>query len=188
MASTTTSSSSLARPFRDLDTRSEIHDLVVRFYREIVFDELLAPVFIDVAEVDWAVHIPKLIDFWCRVLLGHAGYDGFVLGAHREVHDEAPFRAELFDRWYALWVETVDESWRGPHADIAKVHAARIATTLARRLLGIEWQAPGAPEPARDSGVRPRLELTEPDTGGEAACWAHLVCPECGGLHEQRRG
>ena len=29
----------------DLGTRSQIHDLVVRFYREIVFDDLLGPVF-----------------------------------------------------------------------------------------------------------------------------------------------
>jgi len=28
---------------RDLDTRAEIHDLVVAFYREIVFDELPWP-------------------------------------------------------------------------------------------------------------------------------------------------
>lgn len=53
-----------ARPTRDLDTRPQIHDLVVRFYREIVFDDLLGPVFDEVAEVDWSTHIPKLIDYW----------------------------------------------------------------------------------------------------------------------------
>jgi len=25
-------------------------------------------------------------------------------------------------------------------------------------------------------------ELAEPDEGGEAACFAHLVCPECGAV------
>ena len=54
----------------DLGGRGDIHDLVVRFYREVVFDDLLAPMFGEVAEVDWAEHIPKLIDFWARVLLG----------------------------------------------------------------------------------------------------------------------
>jgi hemoglobin len=127
---------------RDLDTRKEIHDLVVRFYREIAFDELLAPVFVEVAEVDWSVHIPKLIDFWCRVLLGHPGYDGFVLGAHRQVHEVEAFRPELFDRWYLLFVETLDQGWRGPMTENAKIHAARIATTLARRLLDLEWEPP----------------------------------------------
>jgi len=37
----------------DLDRRAEIHDLVVGFYREIVFDDLLAPVSGVVAEFDW---------------------------------------------------------------------------------------------------------------------------------------
>jgi hemoglobin len=67
----------------DIETRSDVHDLVVAFYREIVFDDLLAPVFGEVAEVDWAMHIPKLIDYWCRVLLGQAGYSGAILAAHR---------------------------------------------------------------------------------------------------------
>jgi hemoglobin len=140
---------------RDLETRSEIHDLVIRFYREVALDELLGHVFGEVAEVDWAAHIPKLIDYWCRVLLGHAGYDGFILGAHREVHEVEAFEPELFDRWYRLFVEAVDEGWRGPIAEHAKSHAARIAAVLARRLLGIEWTAPTRPEraDARDARV-----------------------------------
>ena len=44
---------------RDLDTRSALHDLVVAFYREIVFDDMLGPVFEEVAETDWVVHIPS---------------------------------------------------------------------------------------------------------------------------------
>jgi hemoglobin len=127
---------------RDLDSRAEIHDLVVRFYREIVFDELLEPVFGEVAEVDWSVHIPKLIDYWCRVLLGQPGYDGFLLGAHRHVHDLEPFGLDLFDRWYTLFVETVDDGWSGPVAATAKRHAARIAGSMARQLLGVDWHPP----------------------------------------------
>jgi hemoglobin len=142
MASTTMST--------DLDSRSQIHDLVIDFYREVNFDDLLAPVFGEVAEVDWSVHIPKLIDFWCRVLLGEPGYDGFILGAHQQVHDIEGFRPEHFDRWYGLWVEAVDRGWRGPIAEQAKAHAARIAAVLARRLLGIEWcpTRPPGPPPA----------------------------------------
>jgi hemoglobin len=132
---------SIGRP-RDLDTRAQIHDLVVRFYREIVFDDVLGPVFTEVAEVDWAIHIPKLIDYWCRVLLGQPGYDGYILNAHQEVHEVETFRAELFDRWYLLFAQTIDVSWEGPIADRAKQHAARIAAVLARRLLDIEWSLP----------------------------------------------
>ena len=67
----------------DLESRADIHDLVVGFYREIVFDELLEPVFGEVAEVDWALHIPKLIDYWCRVLLRQPSYGGSILEAHQ---------------------------------------------------------------------------------------------------------
>jgi hemoglobin len=122
----------------DLDSRHEIHDLVVGFYREVVFDELLAPVFGEVAEVDWMTHIPKLIDYWCRVLLGEPGYDGAILAPHRHVHDLEPFRLEHFDRWYTLWAQSVDASWVGPTAERAKRHAARIAASLARRLLDVD--------------------------------------------------
>src|SRR3954454_2283026 len=119
--------SSLAAARPDLDSRANIHGLVVDFYREIAFDDLLGPVFDEVAEVDWTTHIPKLIDYWCRVLLGERGYDGYILHAHQEVHEIESFRPELFDRWLLLFVESVDAGWRGPVAERAKAHAARIA-------------------------------------------------------------
>jgi len=141
----------------DITGRRDIHDVVVAFYREIVFDDLLAPVFGEVAEVDWAVHIPKLIDYWCRVLLGEPGYVGAVLAAHRDVHDLEAFRIEHFERWYALWAHCIDQGWEGPRADAAKHHAARIATSLARQLLGTAWAPPGSP------AVRPSPGLAAGD-------------------------
>jgi len=139
----------------DLDSRAQVHDLVVGFYREIVFDDLLGPVFGEVAEVDWSVHIPKLIDYWCRVLLREPGYDGFILDAHHHVHGLEPLRVEHFDRWYTLWAEAVDEGWAGPVAEAAKRHAARTATVLVRHVLGVPWEVPTAdpePTPARTEG------------------------------------
>ncbi len=135
-----------AEQTRDLDTRSEIHDLVIHFYREIVFDPVLGPVFDEVAEVDWAAHIPRLIDYWARVLLRDPSYNGFILKPHQHVHDVQSFELEYFDRWYSLFTASVDQGWSGPFADAAKDHAARMAGTLARRILDAEWTAP---EPSR---------------------------------------
>lgn len=126
----------------DLDSRSQIHHLVVGFYREVVFDDLLEPVFGEVAEVDWAEHIPRLIDYWCRVLLRQPGYDGYILRAHQHVDALEPFRAELFDRWFRLFVDAVDRQWRGPMADRAKHHAAQIAAMLSRQVAGEDWAPP----------------------------------------------
>jgi hemoglobin len=55
---------------RDLDDRGEITELVRRFYARVAEDDLLGPVFEDVARVDWSTHLPKLTELWCRVLLG----------------------------------------------------------------------------------------------------------------------
>jgi hemoglobin len=126
----------------DINGRADVHDLVVAFYRDVIFDDLLAPVFGEVAEVDWGEHIPKLIDFWCRVLLGEPGYSGAVLAAHRELHALGAFRVEHLDRWYELWATRVDERWRGPVAEQAKIHAARVGATLARQVLDVVWQPP----------------------------------------------
>ena len=130
----------------DLSSRRAIHDLVVGFYREIVFDDLLDPVFSEDVEVDWSVHIPRLIDYWCRVLLGDASYAGSVLSAHRHVHDVSPLRLEHFDRWNSLWVRAIDDNWSGPIAERAKTHAARIGAALAHQVLHTEWRP--APEPS----------------------------------------
>ena len=123
----------------DLDNRGAIHDLVIHFYREVAFDDLLGPVFGEVAEVDWAEHIPRLIGYWCRVLLGHPSYDGRILGAHERVHAERPFEPELFHRWYRLFVDSVDGGWSGPVADEAKRHAGHVMGVLSRRLTGDDF-------------------------------------------------
>lgn len=125
----------------DLSCRAAIHDLVVGFYREIVMDDLLAPVFEEVAEVDWTRHIPLLIDYWCRVLLGEEGYQGAIVASHRHVHEREPLTVEHFDRWYRLWVTTIDAHWCGPRAEKAKSHAARIGASLVRRFAGADWEA-----------------------------------------------
>ncbi|MDZ7678846.1 MAG: group III truncated hemoglobin [Acidimicrobiales bacterium] len=128
----------ISQPVGDLDTRSAIHDLVVAFYREVVFDDLLAPVFAETAETDWAAHIPRLVDYWCTILLGEQAYHGALLGAHREVHQRDPLRDEHFDRWYELWVTSIDARWSGPRSEQAKAHAAATAGLISRRLRGVD--------------------------------------------------
>lgn len=140
---------------RDLDSRSEIHDMVIAFYREVVMDDLLGPVFEEVAEVDWSEHIPRLIDFWCRVLLGDPGYDGAILQAHRHIHEQLAFTAAHFDRWYGLFTATVEHRWAGPYADVAIGHAGRVASSLGRQVAQIDW-SPAAPrEVVADAGAVP---------------------------------
>lgn len=131
----------------DLDSRTQIHDMVVAFYRAIVFDDVLGPVFDEIAEVDWPSHIPRLVDYWCRILLGESSYTGAMLVAHQEVGAVEPFRAEWFDRWHQLFVDTVRAEWSGPHADSAVAHAERTLASLARRLTARDWAPSALPTP-----------------------------------------
>ncbi len=124
----------------DLANPTQVHHLVIGFYREIVFDELLEPVFGEVAEVDWAEHIPKLIDYWCWILFQQPGYSGAVTKTHRHLHQAAPVRAEHCDRWFALWVQSVDARWAGPYAEKAKDHARQLMTGLAKHVFGFTWE------------------------------------------------
>ncbi len=123
----------------DLSTPAAIHDLVTRFYREIVFDDLLAPVFDEVAEVDWTVHIPNLIDYWCWILLGPPRYRGAVTATHRRLHAQQPINPAACDRWLTLWCSTIDESWVGPCAEKATTHAATLMAGMARHVFGFDW-------------------------------------------------
>jgi hemoglobin len=121
-------------PTRDLDTPQEIAEMVRRFYRVVAQDDLLGPVFNDVAQVDWHEHLPKLTMFWCRALLGLEGYSGNPFRSHALINERCPLSAEHFERWLQLFHDAVELGWVGPHVDqalelahnVARVHADQL--------------------------------------------------------------
>lgn len=123
-------------PARDLDTAEEIEEMVRRFYADVAMDDLLGPMFNDVAQVDWSDHLPKLTTFWCRALLGQPGYQGNPFRAHAEVHAKRPFAAAHFERWLALFTETLELGWVGPNAERAAELAKNVARVHGDQLLG----------------------------------------------------
>lgn len=182
-------------PSRDLDSRAEIHDLVVDFYREVVLDDLLAPIFGEVAEVDWTHHIPRLVDYWCRILRREGGPAGSVTAVHRHLHALEPIRVEHCDRWYALWAAAVDARWAGPSAQRAKEHAAVLMAGMAKHVFGVEWPASGFGDVAAQTAVRPpgvlRDELVdrEPlDRVGHSLGQPQVQLADRVGVGEHRRG
>ena len=122
-----------ARP--DLDSRVRIACLVRAFYRDVAQDDLLGPVFA-AAHVDWPAHIDTLTDFWAWQLLGERGYEGNPLRAHEPLHARRPLETAHFERWLAIFDETVDAEYRGPFAELAKQRARRMARAMQRLLAG----------------------------------------------------
>lgn len=129
-------------PQRDLDTPAEIAEMVRRFYADVAQDELLGPMFNDVAQVDWSEHLPKLTAFWCRALLGQPGYVGNPFQAHAEVHRRRPFTVAHFERWLALFHETLELGWVGPCATRAADLADNVARVHSQQLVGEAVVAP----------------------------------------------
>lgn len=114
-------------PTRDLDDPVEVSELVRRFYADVAQDDILGPMFNDVAKVDWSEHLPKLTAFWCRALFGVSGYAGNPFRAHKEVHEQRALTAAHFRRWLELFEETIALGWTGPNADRALKLARDVA-------------------------------------------------------------
>ena len=114
----------------DISGDDSIKVLVDSFYRKVNTDDLLAPVFNDVARVEWEKHLPLLYQFWSTLLFHTNTYKGRPWPKHALL----PVSAEHFARWVLLFKETVDENFSGPKADDAKNMAASIANTFQIRL------------------------------------------------------
>ncbi|MCB0978039.1 MAG: group III truncated hemoglobin [Acidimicrobiales bacterium] len=121
---------------RDLDSPDEIAELVRRFYADVAQDDLLGPLFNDVAQVDWSEHLPKLTAFWSRALLSMPGYEGNPFRAHILVHEQSPFTRAHFERWLDLFHEHIELGWAGPRAEHAKAMARRVAMVHSNQIIG----------------------------------------------------
>jgi hemoglobin len=54
------------------------------------------------------------------------------------VHQRTSLSAQHFGRWLTVWRDTVDQMYRGPAAERAKLQAGRIAWAMHRRLTGLD--------------------------------------------------
>jgi hemoglobin len=115
---------------RSIETVADVEELVRRFYQAAIPDPQLGPIFHDF-QVDWSVHIPTLVAFWARELLGEPGYSGRTVRAHAPVLDCRSFGEAEVDRWLELWAETVDELFTGEVATLAKSRAALAGDAIA---------------------------------------------------------
>jgi hemoglobin len=122
---------------RDIETPGDIKTLVDRFYEKVNRDDLLAPIFNEIAQVDWEAHLPQLYRFWETLLFSAGNYEGAPFPKHAVL----PVERAHFDRWLQLFIGTVDENFAGPKAGEAKGRALSIADTFARRM-GVLASAP----------------------------------------------
>ncbi|MEO3757679.1 group III truncated hemoglobin [Mycobacterium sp. B14F4] len=118
----------------DLADRADVEALLRRFYGRAFADAILAEPFSELRDAGLASHLPVMCDFWETVLFRAGLYRRNAFHVHRQLNERHPLSARHFARWLTVWIDTVDEMYRGPVAERAKLQAERIAGSMSRRL------------------------------------------------------
>ena len=122
-----------------LEKREHIIAIVDSFYEKVRADELIGPIFNDLANIDWSEHLPKLYNFWEDLILGTDNYSGRPFPPHTKFN----LKPEHFEKWLALFTETIDQNYSGLKAEEMKARAYRIAYNFSLNL-----------------GIKPTLRVT----------------------------
>jgi len=134
---------------RDIEDRADVERLVRAFYSRAMSDPIIGFIFVDVAGLDLEAHIPVIASFWETVLLEARSYSGGAFAPHAALNQRVQLREGHFERWLVLWFGTVDEMFKGQRANLAKVHALRVA----RAFLGRLQTLPGPPGEGAESAL-----------------------------------
>lgn len=108
----------------------DIKLLVDTFYSNAQKDELIGPIFDEVIQDKWPIHLQKMYSFWQTVLLDEHTYFGTPFMPHLKL----PITPTHFERWLQLFNATVDELFEGEIAQEAKWRADRMATMFMSKL------------------------------------------------------
>lgn len=108
---------------KDIENIADIRHLVDSFYGTIRKDELLGPIFDNIIQDRWPMHLEKMYRFWQTILLDERTYQGTPFAPHAAM----PIDASHFERWLALFYQTVEENFEGSKADEALWRSEKMA-------------------------------------------------------------
>lgn len=112
---------------KDIESREDIIRLLKLFYAKVIKDETLGIIFTEIVPINWDHHIPLIANFWESILLDNHVYTGNPMLKHIDINKMYPLQKKHFDAWLGLFDETVDESFSGKAATMAKKRAHGIA-------------------------------------------------------------
>jgi hemoglobin len=108
-------------------TAASIALMVDAFYARVRDDAVLGPVFASKLEGKWDQHMPRMVAFWTKVLLGTGQFEGNVFAKHMALNG---IGKEHFVRWLALFRMTAVEVFGIEESAAAIQVAERIAGSL----------------------------------------------------------
>jgi hemoglobin len=111
---------------KDISSRADIEKLIVDFYEKVKLDTTIGFIFTEVVPINWAHHIPVIVDFWESILLDNPVYKKNAMEVHYDLNKKVPLQKEHFESWLHLFISTVDELFEGKIAALAKTRAKSI--------------------------------------------------------------
>jgi hemoglobin len=122
-----------------------ISRLVDCFYARVRTDALLGPIFERAIDDRWEPHLARLKAFWASVALNAGVYSGRPVPVHRRLDGVT---CRHFERWLALFRETLTETAPSPEAvEYFMLRAERIAASLQMAMFD-RFPEPGREPPA----------------------------------------
>ena len=118
----------------DLDSPENIAAFVEAFYDRLLADKHLAPIFVDVANIDIREHFPRIQAYWQKLLLGDSAYQRHTMNIHRQLHSKQALQPSDFEQWLDYFINTADAHFSGEKTERAKRVASSIAVNMAKAL------------------------------------------------------
>jgi len=119
---------------KDVLERTDIEDIVTRFYQVMLKDPIVGFIFTDVAKIHLEEHLPIIVDFWSDVLFKQKLYRGNTLQKHLDIHQKMPLRPGHFTRWLYLFTHAVNDKHEGQNAKLMIDRAELVAKSISASL------------------------------------------------------
>lgn len=116
-------------------TKKHIEKLVFHFYQKVQKDELLGPIFNEVAQVNWDHHLPLIRQFWNSIMLKTKEYHGNAYRKHVMLGEKVTLTDAHFARWLMLFQEEalIRLPMQSAHQIVTKAHLIAGSLKLATR-------------------------------------------------------
>lgn len=112
----------------DINNRKDIESLVSKFYKKLMKDKKISPVFDNIPNLEH--HLPIVCDFWENLLFGGDLYKENLLKKHLDYNEQIPFTYTHLDRWILHWNTTLKENFKGDNTQKVKERAKVIGRLI----------------------------------------------------------
>ena len=120
------------KKLHDISSKTDIELMINAFYEKVKQDALLSVYF---EHTNWKKHIPVMVIFWENILFFSGDYSGNPMAKHKHIHHKNPLSKKHFNRWLNLFIDTVNQNFQGPNANLAIQRAESIAQVILSKLI-----------------------------------------------------